>query len=240
MSNFIGIDVSEHNGRIDWGRVKSSGVNFAILRAGYGRIITQTDDTFERNYNNAKEVGVHVGAYWYCYATTPEDAKKEAAVCLRVLKGKKFDYPIYYDIEEKKTFATGMKNVSDIARAFCETLEDAGYFVGIYSGASAFRTYFDDDVKSRYSIWVAHWGVKKPSYDGNYGIWQRSATGSINGINGNVDLDTSYIDFPTLITSVGKNGYTAPTVTPVTPPKKTMEIRVVSEGVTYTGTVTEV
>ena len=102
-----GIDVSVHNGNIDWNRVKSAGIDFAILRAGYGRVASQKDEKFEANYAGAKAAGVPVGAYWYSYATTPDEAKLEAEVCVSILRGKQFEYPIWFDLEERSALNTG-------------------------------------------------------------------------------------------------------------------------------------
>ena len=98
-----GIDVSKWQGRIDWQRVKNAGVKFALLRAGYGDTLSypsQLDETFEYNYSECKRVGLPVGAYWYSYATTPEMALREAKSCIAALRGKQYEYPIYFDVEE--------------------------------------------------------------------------------------------------------------------------------------------
>ena len=95
-----GIDVSVHNGSINWNQVKAEGVQFVILRAGYGKLASQKDQRFEEYYAGAKSAGIPVGSYWYSYATGVEEAKIEAEVCISVLKGKQFEYPIYFDLEE--------------------------------------------------------------------------------------------------------------------------------------------
>ena len=195
-----GIDVSKHNGNINWNKVN---VDFAILRAGYGNSVSQKDAKFEANYAGAKKAGIPIGAYWYSYAKTEADAKKEAEACLAILKGKQFEYPIYYDIEEKGSLAVANK----IARVFCDILEKAGYYVGIYCSTSHLLTYFSDEIRRRYTIWVAQWRVSKPSYSGTYDIWQYSDSGRINGISGNVDMDYCYLDFPSIIKKVGLNGF---------------------------------
>ena len=102
-----GIDVSVHNGNIDWGKVKADGIDFAILRAGFGKLEKQKDEKFEQNYAGAKAAGIPVGAYWYSYAMTPEEAEQEADVFLSVIKGKQFEMPVYFDLEEKKQFDLG-------------------------------------------------------------------------------------------------------------------------------------
>lgn len=201
-----GIDVSVHNGNIDWQKVKSAGIDFAILRAGYGRLASQKDEKFEQNYKNAKAAGIPVGAYWYSYAMTPEEAELEADVFLSVIKGKQFEMPVYFDLEEKKQFDLGKEQVSAIMRAFLSKVEASGYFVGLYGSASSLTTHTADDIKSRYTIWLAHW-VQQTNYNGAYGIWQYSEKGKVDGISGNVDLDICYKDFPTIIKGKGLNGW---------------------------------
>lgn len=200
-----GIDVSVHNGKIDWQKVRADGIDFAILRAGYGRLASQRDDRFEENYAGAKAAGILVGAYWYSYAMTPEEAELEADVFLSVIKGKQFEFPVYYDVEEKKQFDLGKEKVSAIMRAFLERVESAGYFTGLYGCASSLTKHTADDIKSRYTIWLAHW-VDQTNYSGAYGIWQHSEKGKVTGISGNVDLDIGYKNFPTIISAKGLNG----------------------------------
>lgn len=201
-----GIDVSVHNGNIDWGKVKTDGIDFAILRAGYGRLASQKDERFEQNYAGAKAVGLPIGAYWYSYAMTPEEAELEADVFLSIIKGKQFEFPVYYDLEEKKQFALGKEKVSAIMRAFLKKVESTGYFVGLYGSASSLTTHTADDIKSWYTIWLAHW-VDKTNYSGAYAVWQYSEKDKVDGINSNVDLDICYKDFTTIIKGKGLNGY---------------------------------
>ncbi len=201
-----GIDVSVHNGDIDWGKVKTDGIDFAILRAGYGKLASQKDQKFEQNYKNAKAVNLPVGAYWYSYAMNENEARQEADVFLSVIKGKQFEMPVYFDLEEKKQFDLGKEKVSAIMRAFLEKVESAGYFTGLYGSASSLTIHTADDIKSRYTIWLAHW-VDETNYSGAYGVWQHSEKGKVAGINGNVDLDICYKDFPTVIKNKGLNGF---------------------------------
>lgn len=203
-----GIDVSVHNGTIDWHKVKADGIQFAILRAGYGKLASQKDKKFEDNYSGAKAVGIPVGAYWYSYATTVDEARLEAEVCVSILKGKQFEFPIYFDLEEKKAFDTGKANCSDMARAFCDVLEKAGYWTGLYTSRSPLGTHIEDDIKTRYALWIAEYGSKL-NYSGNVGIWQHSCKGSVNGISGDVDLDTGYVDYPAKVKAAGLNGYSS-------------------------------
>lgn len=245
-----GIDVSVYQGNIVWPKVKAAGIDFAILRAGYGRYASQIDEKFLSNYNGATQAGVKVGAYWYSYATTPAEAKEEAEACIKVLNKRKFDYPIYFDVEEQKAFNTGRNNVSAMIAAFCDTLENAGYYAGVYTSASAASAYFSDNVRKKYDIWVAHWGVSKPAYD-LYGMWQNSDRGSVNGISGAVDTDIAYKDYPKIMEDCGFNGYPKRGVKPVISDeewakmeeednKKKKNITITIDGKTYKGTVTEV
>lgn len=221
-----GIDVSEWQGVIDWESVKASGkVDFVILRAGYGRYASQIDEQFERNYSECKRLGIPVGAYWYSYAVTEKEAKEEAQACLEVLKGKKLDYPLYFDLEEDKAFKTGKTNCSNIATVFCTATEQGGFFSGLYMSRIPLTTYITENVRKRFALWVAEYG-SMCKYNGSYGMWQKSSQGTVSGISGNVDINECYVDYPTVI-----NGKT--------PTKKTVEVSMKIDGVEYAGTLTE-
>lgn len=207
MTKLLGIDVSKWQGKIDWKKVKADGVQFAILRAGYGRELSQKDVTFEDNYKGCKANGIPCGIYWYSYATSPEDAVKEAKTCLEAIKGKQFEFPIYFDLEEKKQFDLGKEACTAIVKAFLETVEKAGYWVGLYMSKSYLETYITEDVRNRYAVWVAHYGVSKTTYKGQFGMWQKSSTGKVKGISGDVDLNECYIDYPAEIKKAGLNGF---------------------------------
>jgi len=213
-----GIDVSKHNGNIDWQSVKASGkVDFCIIRAGYGKSISQKDAKFEQNYAGAKAQGIPVGAYWYSYAITPAEAEAEARTFLQAIAGKQLEMPVYFDIEEKKALATGKNNVSAIVKAFCNVMEKAGYWCGVYASRAHVQSYFDNEVKNRYSLWLAEWGAKLNYSGGEVGMWQKSEKGRVIGITGNVDLDECYVDYPTVIRSAGKNGFSKPSETAAQP-----------------------
>jgi GH25 family lysozyme M1 (1,4-beta-N-acetylmuramidase) len=231
-----GIDVSVHNDSIDWQKVKNAGIQFAILRAGYGREMSQKDARFEENYRNAKAAGIPVGAYWYSYAMSEDEARLEADVFLSVIKGKQFEMPVYFDLEEKKQFDLGKEKVSAIMRAFLERVESAGYFVGLYGSASSLTTHTAYDIKSRYTIWLAHW-AEQTNYSGAYGIWQYSDKGKVNGISGNVDLDTCYTDFPSTIKAKGLNGYGKEQISTPEPDSTTANVTVKIGNETYKGTL---
>lgn len=204
-----GIDVSQWQGVIDWGKVKAAGVQFALIRAGYGDTLSyprQIDTQYERNYAQCKRLGIPVGIYFYAYAMNAAEARREAECCLALLKGKQFEFPIYYDVEEYDLFKSG--KTAEVCRAFVKVLEDAGYWVGIYTYRSAMG-YFPADIKDKKAMAIAEYGSKL-NYNGQYGIWQNSSTWYVNGINGRVDHDYCYVDYPKLIKERGKNGYPKP------------------------------
>lgn len=202
-----GIDVSYFQQKIDWVKVKASGkVSFALIRAGFGKILkNQVDDYFEENYAGCQKSGIPCGAFWYSYATSAAEARQEASVCLQVLQGKQFAYPIYFDLEEKKQFALGKQVCSEMVEAFCSTLEQAGYYAGLYCSTFYLENYVTESVRNRYTVWCADYS-SECGYSGNYGIWQKGC-GTISGINGDVDLDECYIDYPTIIKNAGLNGF---------------------------------
>ena len=205
-----GIDVSYAQGVIDWEKVKASGlVDFAILRAGYGKETSQIDDQFSRNYTACKQLGIPVGAYWYSYATTVAEAEQEANVCLQIIQGKQFEYPVAFDIEEARC----LPQADAISTTFCTALENAGYYTAIYTFKSALESNFSAAVKNRYDIFLSNIGVQQTDYAGSYGLWQYSWTGCIPGISGDVDLDYAYKDYPTMIQNAGLNRFTKATQT---------------------------
>jgi len=210
-TKYKGIDVSKWQGKIDWQKVKNAGVKFAILRGGFGSLISQKDAYFETNYANAKAAGIPVGVYWYSYATSVAQARQEAQTCLQVLKGKQFEYPIYFDIEDSSQVKLGKEKLTAICEAFCDTLEKAGYFVGVYANTNWFTNYLDREKLARkYTIWLADY---RSAYNKTYkrDMHQYTSSGKVNGISGNVDMNTCTRDFPTIIKNAGLNGYTKKT-----------------------------
>ena len=203
-----GIDVSRWQGTIDWAKVKKAGIDFAILRCGYGGDDEDQDDTcFVKNANACEKVKMPYGVYLYSYAKTVKDAKSEAAHVLRLVKGRKLEYPIYYDLEDANTTGKCSNGrILEIAKAFVTTLEKEGYYVGIYANKYWNVNYLTDkwyDTKPR---WVAQYNTEC-TYKGEYGMWQYTSTGKVNGINGNVDMNYVYVDYPAIIKTNGKNGF---------------------------------
>lgn len=197
-----GIDVSGWQGTIDFNKVKAGGIQFVIVKAGYS---TSTVDTFETNYKNAKAAGLHVGAYWYSYAETLADGKAEAQAFIKAVKGKQFDFPLYFDLEESSQFKKGKKFCSDLVTTFCTELEKAGLFAGLYCSTSPLETYISEEVRERFVVWCADYRGRC-YYKGDCGIWQ-SGVGKVNGINGDCDIDTGYVDYSKTIINGGFNGY---------------------------------
>lgn len=183
-----GIDVSTWQGNIDYNKVKASGIEFVIIRAGFGREPSQVDNCFEKNYKNAKAAGLKVGAYWYSYAVSVNDARLEADACMQVLKGKTFDLPIFYDIEERFQFDKGKSFCSQIAIAFCDKLKSNGLRPGLYMSISPLCNYITDEVQKAYPLWIAQYN-NVCQYDGNYAIWQYSDNGKVSGVDGNTDMN---------------------------------------------------
>lgn len=198
-----GIDISVWQGRIDWSEVaKDENVKFAILRAGYGKHVSQKDTRFEEYYAGCKRYNIPVGAYWFSYATTKQEAIQEAKACIECIKGKQFEYPILFDIEHSSQASKAIADV--IIPAFCDTLKEAGYYVGIYTYYSFIKSYISKSVYSKYDLALAHYASSTPWSDKE--IWQFSSKGSIMGINGGVDLDYCYVDnYPEKIKSLGLN-----------------------------------
>lgn len=208
----IGIDISKWQGRPDF-KLISKDVDYVIVQIGYGKYTNQVDPSFAYNYEQAKAYKVPIGGYWYSYASSVEEAKLEAQACIANIKGKQFEYPIYLDLEEGLD-VLGKSRVSAIAEAFCSTLEKAGYFTGIYISRLPAIAYLSNEVTDKYAMWIADYN-SRCLYPREYGMWQYSSTGIVRGINGNVDMDKCYVDYPTVIKAGGYNGYPklAPTKT---------------------------
>ena len=205
----VGIDVSYHNGTIDWAKVKNSGVSFAIIRCGYGSDFRNQDDTqFINNVRGAQANGIDIGIYLYSYAmnTTGNDssATSEAEHVLRLLNEAGLEpsdlaYPIFYDLEESKQLALGSKKLGELATTFCNVISNAGYEVGIYSNLNWWTNYLTDSAfdNSSWHKWAARYpGQNKATDSGVSGteIWQFSDCGNVDGINGNCDMNFDYVD----------------------------------------------
>ena len=133
------VDISTWNSGVNYNAVRSDGIVAAILRAGYGKLVSQKDIRFEQNYAECRKHGIPVGAYWYSYALTPSEAAAEALAFQKIIDGKQLEYPVWFDIEERSALNTGMKNCSAMIRAFCTEMEKADYWCGVYCSRSGDR-----------------------------------------------------------------------------------------------------
>lgn len=192
----IGIDVSNHQGDIDWETVKNSGVEFAFIRIGYGHnreAKIMEDEKFRKNLEGARNAGLKVGLYFYSYATEIWEAEEQANWIVKTLNGEKIDLPIVFDYETWKSFPTYNINIVDlnkVAKRFLDILHDNGYEGMNYSSKYYLNTIWN---LSEYPTWLAHY-VSKTNYDKDFKVWQFSNTGEVPGINGFVDLDVLYLD----------------------------------------------
>lgn len=210
-----GIDVSKYQELIYWEKVKAAGIDFAIIRAGMGKYITQIDPRFEQNAFGALSAGLHVGAYWFSYATTPDEAKEEARLCADTIapyKGK-FDFPVYFDYEydsERYSEERGVTPTRELrealAQAFCEEIEAHGWRAGVYTNNDYLKSRWRLEVLKQWEIWLADY---TGGPDISCGMQQTGSTGRVDGISGNVDTDTAFVDYPSLIRNDGWNGFTA-------------------------------
>lgn len=206
------IDVSEHQGVIDWEKAMYH-IDGAILRCGYGaNYEKQDDDMFRRNADECTRLGIPFGVYLYSYADTMEEAKSEAAHVLRLIKGYKLAYPVYLDLEEPGTQTGAVER----AQVFGDIIEEAGYWCGIYANLNWWENYLKDGLE-RFTKWVAQY-YSKCEYTGSHlDIWQYTSKGNVPGIKGNVDMNECYRDFPAEILG-GKATTAAPK-----PIKKTVD-----------------
>lgn len=189
------IDVSCWQVGVDYNKLKSSGINVVLIRAGFGREASQKDSQFETHYKNAKAAGLKIGVYWYSYAEGISDAVNEANACLECLNGKKLDLPVYFDLEEPWQQSFGKATLTAMAEKFCDTIKKHGYRAGVYANAYWFSQCLNySTLYNKYSLWLAQWA----SYHTiKCDIWQYSETGSVNGVSGNVDMNI--IENPSII-----------------------------------------
>ncbi|MBQ2687113.1 MAG: hypothetical protein IJF52_00605 [Clostridia bacterium] len=190
MADLKCIDVSEWQGSIDFKKVKASGIDYAILRAGFGREASQIDAEFEASYKKAKAAGVKLGAYWYSYAVDEADARKEAQAFLKVIKGKSFELPLFYDMEDNSQTSLGKATLTKMAKAFMKVISDAGFRVGIYANANWFENYLDySGLYGTYFVWLAQYN-SEPEFKCD--IWQYTSEAKADGVSGNVDMNVIY------------------------------------------------
>jgi len=209
---WFGIDVSRWQGDFNFTQAKAEGVQFAILKAGGGDDGLYKDSQFENNYKKCKSLGLPIGAYFFGAATSVERAKEEADYFLSLLKGKKFEMPVYYDVEGNM-LNLNTNLLTDICLTFMDRVESAGWFTGIYGNPYSFNTKIDDERIMHYCHWVAYWATTLPKLNSgmSVGIWQfggetnKIRTNKVAGVT--CDQNYCYVDYPSAIKDLGLNGY---------------------------------
>ncbi|WP_051525909.1 GH25 family lysozyme [Butyrivibrio proteoclasticus] len=192
-----GIDVSKWNGNIDWAAVKNSGINFVIIRCGYrgssaGALIE--DPTFKRNIQGAQKAGIRVGVYFFTQAVNEVEAVEEASMVINLIKGYNISYPVYLDVEASHGRGDGISAAQRTAniKAFCGTIQNAGYKAGVYANKTWFTSYINTSQITNYKIWLAQYAEAVTYSASRYDMWQYTSKGRVTGINGNVDLNICY------------------------------------------------
>lgn len=211
-----GIDVSQYQGIIDWEKVKKH-IDFAILRCGYGQDIPGQDDpTFKRNADECTRLGIPFGVYLYSYAMDEGDALSEARHVMRLVKGYKMAYPIYLDLEDPRVGRLSNEQIERNAKVFCDELEKNRYYPGIYASLYWWRTKLTGAFFSRHTKWVARYADELGEPEGLFDMWQYTDKGFVEGINGPVDMNYCYRDFPAEIKAAGLNNFNQQTPQPNT------------------------
>ncbi len=193
---YRGIDVSHHQGAIDWDTVAPN-IDFAIVRCGYGEDMTSQDDRYwKANADACTRLGIPFGVYIYSYAETDEQARSEAEHVLRLVEGYEISLPIYLDLEEEKLLGKCTKeDFLRHAQIFCDIIEEAGYQAGVYANYNWWTNYLTDPAYDQWSRWIARY-ASATGYHKDYDMWQYSSTGSVPGISGNVDMNYWYGALP--------------------------------------------
>lgn len=206
--NYKGIDISKWQGVISvdtFKKFKEQGISFVIIRA----YCNGKDRCFEGNYRNAKQAGLNVGSYCYIFGKNTNAVTAEANAFLQAVKGKTFEYPLYLDIEDKTLENLGKTTLTNICKAFCDTIESAGYYCGIYANPAWFDGRLYTDQLAKYDKWLAHW-TTVPKYGNEFGGMWQYGLGKLNGYEKKIDMDISYRDYPSIIKSAGLNGFDKP------------------------------
>ena len=198
-SGNMGIDVSKWNGTIDWTAVKNSGIDYAIIRCGYrgssqGSLIE--DPKFAANIKGATAAGLKVGVYFFTQAVDEREAVEEASMVLNQVKSYTISYPIFLDVEPSggRGDSISKETRTAVCKAFCQTIQNAGYTAGIYANKTWLESKLDAGSLSAYKIWLAQYAAT-PTYTGRYDLWQYRSTGNVTGISGGVDMNISYLGY---------------------------------------------
>lgn len=218
------IDISKYQTTVDYQAVKDAGVDGVIIRCGityWGAQNMGVDPLFLTHYNGFRAVGMPIGAYYYSAADTVEVAKKEAEFVKTLLAGKQFEFPVYYDVENEQRMGKLSKEMlTAIVETFCESLEEAGYFVGVYANTNYFVNKLDHArLAGKYTIWLADYRGNNANKTLKRDMWQYTSTGKVKGVAGDVDVNECYRDFPPIIKGAGLNGFSGETSKPTPVPK---------------------
>lgn len=207
-ASLVGIDVSQHNGSINWNKVKNDGIDYAIIRVGfrgYGTLSphkpVMIDDRVEQNLAGANAAGIPIGIYFYSQAINVDEAMEEAGACIKYAKKYNVKLPIYFDTEFACSDRSGRADKlskaarTEIAVAFCESIKNAGYTPGVYASKYFYYDDLDFSRLKNYQIWVAHYTQGKTDFKYNYRMWQYTSSGSVSGISGHTDMNISFYDY---------------------------------------------
>lgn len=209
-----GIDVYNGDGEIDWQKVKAAGMDFVIIKLGDSN---RKDIMFEKNYTGAKAAGLDVGVYFYTYSTDAVGAKKDAELTLNYLGGKKLEYPVFYDMEDYKSYLPSELPVdtrTEMIYTYVNEIIKGGYYPGVYTNVNWITNKFSEkEMCNMFDIWIARYPSTTNyknvlnEYSSKYSMWQYSDTGSVNGIEGDVDMNVSFKDYPKIMKERHLNGY---------------------------------
>lgn len=216
-----GIDISYWNEDVDFEELKDAGIDYVIIRAGSK--YQKPDRQFENHYKGAKEAGLDVGCYFYSYAETVDEVEDEVEMLLKIIEGKTFEYPVYFDMEEKSQESLSTERRMAMCYTFCELMIENGYFPGVYANRRWLNNFFDsEELCTYFDVWYARYPLdaddgSEPIYfdewdyelaeASSYGMWQFTQSGRIDGVEDNVDLNVAYKNYPALIKKHGYNGY---------------------------------
>lgn len=218
-----GIDVSVYQREIDWNRAKNY-IHFAIIRCGYGNnLISQDDPYYKRNADACTNLKIPFGTYLYSYATNLNMAQSEVDHTLRLIKDYKLEYPVFLDVEDRSQLTLPKEQLVEIVKHYCEKIEEAGYYVGIYASLSTLNGILNSPQLDRFDKWVAEWN-KDFNYRGSSGLWQNTDNARIPGIETRVDGDIAFYNYPEIIRENGLN-HLDPAL-PVEPPKENLKYKI--------------
>ena len=216
-----GVDISYWNEDVDFEKLKKAGIDYVIIRAG--SVYQQPDRQFENHYKGAKAAGLDVGCYFYSYAHTVDEVEEEVEILLDIIDGKTFEYPVYFDMEEKSQESLSTERRMAMCYTFCELMIESGYFPGVYANRRWLTNFFDiEELCTYFDVWYARYPLdtddgSEPIYfdewdyevpeAASYGMWQFTQSGRVKGIDGNCDINAAYKDYPSIIKKYGYNGY---------------------------------